>query len=467
MPADILKEIVLQKEQEVQGLYQQYSIEQLQKEVAVFPLSFYKELDKKAEQGIPFVITEFKRKSPSEGWINQHTSVAEQAQAYRDKGASAMSVLTDTPYFGGTYEDLSQASMALKGSSVLLLQKDFVIDPIQVYLARKNGANLILLIAAILEVEQMKALKELAERLGMGVLAEVHSLGEYHKVQELSFPVIGVNNRDLTNFKTALNCCNYIAQHIDHQGHIIAESGMGSALDLGIAQQHAQGFLIGTSLMRYHASVPFEALTSIPFFFKACGIRTPKVLKQLTQQDSPDLVGINFSPISKRRGEDGWLEGKNLPKNAVAVFKNNPLEEIEKTIQKYGFNYAQLYTSDITLDFAKQLKCKIILAVSISSEKDWQDALEYAPYIDLFLLDGAQPGSGKPIEAQIPQNFPYPFLLAGGMNKDNLSRVENYENCIGVDMASGIEVDGKVDLAKIRQVQQVLQEVDVPKALSS
>ena len=132
---------------------------------------------------------------------------------YKKLGASAVSILTDYDYFGGSHKDLKEASDYLKDTDILVLNKEFIIDEIQLYLARKNGADLVLLIAAILDTEKFSILKNLAESLGMGVLAEVHSIAEYQKIAYLNCTVIGVNNRDLNTFKTALNNCNFIAHH--------------------------------------------------------------------------------------------------------------------------------------------------------------------------------------------------------------------------------------------------------------
>lgn len=445
---NILDKIVAYKKEEVNAFHQAHDLDQLKKEVVPSPLSFYDTIDAKAQADDYFIITEFKRKSPSEGWINQELSVEEQVTTYREKGTSAISVLTDTVSFGGGYEDLQVATKTLEGTGILVLQKDFVIDPIQIYLARKFGANMILLIAAILSADEMAKLKAIAESLNMGVLAEVHSLEEYEKIQHIDFPVIGVNNRNLNNFKTSINCCNYIAQRISHQGHIIAESGISGALDLRITQQHARGFLIGTSLMRNSKQLDFKTLTQKRYFFKACGIRTTEFLKQ----ETADLIGVNFSSISKRKVDEAWLSLEAVPGNAVAVFKENTKAEINEVVQKYGFRYVQLYADDFDVEYVKTIRQKVILAISVKSEQDLALAEQYAPYIDLFILDGAKPGSGEQIESTIPQDFPYPFLLAGGMNASNLDRVKQYTNCIGVDMASGIETNGQVDAQKIHQV---------------
>jgi phosphoribosylanthranilate isomerase len=277
-------------------------------------------------------------------------------------------------------------------------------------------------------------------------------LEEYQTIAHLNFPVVGVNNRDLATFKTSLNCCNYIARNMGRQGLLVAESGMANALHLRIASQHAQGFLIGTSLMRM-ANLNFGHAFQKGYFLKACGIRTPELL----QAQTADLIGINFSPISKRRGEEGWLNKEQVPANAVAVFKNNTEEDVLQVIAKHSFQYVQLYADDFGPAFVKNIKQRVILAISVKSEADLALAEAYAPYIDCFILDGAQPGSGQGIQMAIPADFPYPFFLAGGMNAQNAHLAKNYTNCIGIDTASGIETEGKVDAEKIKAIKMALQ----------
>ncbi|MCC6414054.1 MAG: indole-3-glycerol-phosphate synthase TrpC, partial [Saprospiraceae bacterium] len=132
----ILNTIAALKRLEIAALYERYDLADLKRRATKAPVL----LSDAMHQRRPFFIAEFKRKSPSEGWINEHADVAQQALAYRDAGAGAVSVLTDTPHFGGSYDDLAHASHALAGSGVLVLQKDFVLDPIQIFLARLHGA---------------------------------------------------------------------------------------------------------------------------------------------------------------------------------------------------------------------------------------------------------------------------------------------------------------------------------------
>lgn len=255
----ILAKIVESKKGEIKQLHKQHDLAALQMQfpenASTTPL-FYRRLAEARAAGQPFFITEFKRKSPSEGWINQHANLPAQVLAYAQAGAGAISVLTDEPFFGGSYDDLQLAAQTLanlkrstsKAQTPLLLQKDFVLDPIQIYLARLHGADLILLIAAILEPDRLDFLRKTAESLGMGVLVEVHDAEELHKIHHLDFPVLGVNNRDLRTFRTALNRVNVVGVKAKPR-LLIAESGIRDYRDFQMVRC-ADGFLIGTGLDR-------------------------------------------------------------------------------------------------------------------------------------------------------------------------------------------------------------------------
>ncbi|MEI6407942.1 MAG: hypothetical protein WCR52_01045 [Bacteroidota bacterium] len=475
----ILDRIVEHKKLEINQLYQQYDISSLKKEAercflegsndARMPL-FYQALSQKRETGQAFFISEFKRKSPSEGWINQHADLPARLSAYARAGASAISVLTDSTFFGGSYDDLKKAHQTLHQlfpadadtARPLLLQKDFILDPIQIYVAKCTGADIILLIAAILEPETLENLRQCAEAIGLGVLVEVHDEAELSKIQHLNFPVLGVNNRDLKTFRTALNRVNALRKQAGKR-FIIAESGVKDYRDFQIVRQ-ADGFLIGTSLMQTNEnqSVESEASQNPPTFnerfqsqgrllFKACGIRNPEHV----HDDIADFIGVNFSPKSKRRYD------RSLPlqptERSVAVFYHNSEDEIREILTAYPFKIVQLYVGDVSLDFIKSLKQKVILACAVRAHEDLSALETFASEVDLFILDGAQPGSGQGIETAIPSDFPYPFLLAGGINTDNLEQIVKYQQCIGVDIASGIETNKNIDVLKIKTIQSRLK----------
>lgn len=150
------------------------------------------------EPGKAGIIAEFKRQSPSRGRLNMDSDPAEVAVAYQEAGVSMMSVLTDRKFFGGSFRDLSAAREACPG--LPLLRKDFIIDPYQVHEASAYGADMILLIAAILGKQELSDLAEEARALGMHVLLEVHNAVELEKyVPSIKF--VGVNNRDLKTFR--------------------------------------------------------------------------------------------------------------------------------------------------------------------------------------------------------------------------------------------------------------------------
>ena len=500
MSKNILDTIVESKKQEIGRLHQQFDPESLRAKIsdnkdAPSPIpGFYQNLAETRTNGVPFFIAEFKRKSPSEGWINRDADLPSQIRTYAEAGAGAISVLTDEPFFGGNYADLKLAAETLSRlrstvhrlpSTVyhppsvvhrppLLLQKDFILDPIQIYLAKLHGADIILLIAAILEPERLDFLKKTAESTGMGVLVEVHDAEELAKIQHLDFPVLGVNNRDLKTFRTALNRVNVLSANggrgtVDGQKRfIISESGIRDYRDFQ-AVSGADGFLIGTGLMRSSAESKVRHTFSEHFqsqgrfLFKACGIRTGGMLHELSEAvtssrrlTTPDYAGINFSPVSKRRIDEQTFQVlKNLKtSNAIAVFYKNAESEIRKILEQYPFRAVQLYAGDVTPGFVRSLKQRVLLAVRVVDDMDWSDICEqnsepFATDVDFLILDGRAPGSGQRTGTSIPADFPYPFLLAGGLNEHNLEAILQYKNCIGVDIASGIETDGEVDQQKI------------------
>lgn len=453
---NILDKIVLSKQSEIKQLYQDYNIDELRAQAQPTGHSFYANLARAREAQQPFFICEFKRKSPSEGWIDEHADLPKQLNGYVQAGAGAISVLTDGPFFGGSYDDLRLAAATLATAGPhrpLLLQKDFILDEIQLYLARAAGADMILLIAAILDADRLQALREVAESLGMGALVEVHDQEELDKIKHLDFPVLGINNRDLKVFRTSLNRVNVLSRQANGR-FVISESGIHNYRDFAVVR-HADGFLIGTGLMRQGAE-SLKKLNERRPLFKACGIRSADI----NAFAAADFLGINFSPVSKRRIPLDILDQiKPFPANAVAVFYQNSEAEIVEILEKYPFQRVQLYAGDVTPEFVRRIKRKILLAVRVRTKADLEIAETYASDIDLFILDGAAPGSGTLIpESVIPANFPYPFLLAGGIHADNLHLTQAFEHCIGVDMASGIETDGRVDAAKIELIAAQLRQ---------
>ncbi len=201
------------------------------------------------------IIAEFKRRSPSRGVINETASLDEVVSGYCRNGVSAVSVLTEPVFFGGSNDDLRSAG---KHCDVPLLRKDFIIDPWQLYEARALGADAVLLIAAVLGKKMVAELSETASLLGLKVLLEVHSERELDTISPF-IDVIGVNNRDLETFRVDTDLSLKLAPYLPPDLARISESGIESAEVIkSLRAAGYDGFLIGDYFMRQ--SDPAEAL---------------------------------------------------------------------------------------------------------------------------------------------------------------------------------------------------------------
>ncbi len=195
------------------------------------------------------IIAEIKRASPSKGVINDKIDVAETARNYEKGGACCISVLTEEDRFGGTLEDLKQARNAVETP---ILRKDFIFDEFQIYEAAEAGADVILLIAAMLDDETLVNLHELAEnKLGLDAVVEVHTLEELERVKKTNAKIIGINNRDLHTFKVSLDVSRELIKHAPENALMITESGITTRNEiLELRELGFAGYLIGETLMR-------------------------------------------------------------------------------------------------------------------------------------------------------------------------------------------------------------------------
>jgi indole-3-glycerol phosphate synthase len=195
------------------------------------------------------IIAEIKRASPSKGVINDKIDIAATAQSYERGGACAISVLTEEDFFAGSLSDLQTVVNAV---SLPILRKDFIFDEFQVYEAAANGADIVLLIAALLDDKDLLNLYRLAEQeLGLDVLLEVHTLEELARAVATGAKIIGVNNRDLHSFRVSLDVSRDLIKHAAPDALMIAESGLQTREDLvELKDLGFSGFLIGETLMK-------------------------------------------------------------------------------------------------------------------------------------------------------------------------------------------------------------------------
>ncbi|MEM0938729.1 MAG: indole-3-glycerol phosphate synthase TrpC [Bacteroidota bacterium] len=243
---DILSEIVAHKRKEVASQKELYPIKLLEKSIFFegHPVSLKRYIQREDKSGI---IAEIKRKSPSKGIINQYVSIERTSIGYMQAGASGLSILTDKNYFGGSIEDLK---VARSFNFCPILRKDFMVDEYQIVEAKSIGADVILLIAAVLDKQEIEKLGTLARSLGMEVLLEVHSEEELKKVTD-KIDLIGVNNRNLKTFETDVKTSKDLIDDIPSDFVKVTESGLHSPEVVNdLKAVGFQGFLIGEMFMK-------------------------------------------------------------------------------------------------------------------------------------------------------------------------------------------------------------------------
>jgi len=246
-----LNRIVETKKQEVARLAETFNLAEVEQQIAQLPpcRGFEQALREGNRHRELALISEVKKASPSKGLIREDFHPVELASAYEAAGADCISVLTDVEYFQGSNQYLSDIAKAVK---LPLLRKDFIIDEKQIYEARLIGADCILLIVAILTDEQISSFHDLAKRLGMDVLVEVHDQAELERVLALDkATLIGINNRNLHTFETSLETTANLIKLMPPHVLKISESGILSREDYEYVRSvSAEGLLIGEHFMR-------------------------------------------------------------------------------------------------------------------------------------------------------------------------------------------------------------------------
>lgn len=253
-PRHILEKIVWEKDREITTARERMPLEQLKSKVAQLPPAKDFLAALRSAPVTPAVIAEVKKASPSKGVIREDFDPVAIARAYAAGGASCLSVLTDKTFFQGGFEVLVEVRDSVE---LPLLCKDFILSPYQLYQARAAGADAALLIAAILSDQDLRYLRKVAAALGLTVLVEVHDAKEMERVLQLGgFPLIGINNRDLTTFETNLATTEGLMTEFgdrlkEHGVLLVSESGLFERSDLDRVQSAgAAAVLVGEALMR-------------------------------------------------------------------------------------------------------------------------------------------------------------------------------------------------------------------------
>ena len=401
------------------------------------------------------IIAEFKRRSPSAGTIRGNLSVDEVARRYERGGACAISVLTDEAHFGGSIGDLR---IARSTTTLPILRKDFIVDPIQVYEAAIAGADAVLLIVAALEPTELATLRGLAEdELGLDALIEVHDSDELRRAVRAGARIIGVNNRDLRTFRTSLETSERLIAERPRGTLMISESGLQNAQSLRrLHELGFDGFLIGETLMR--ASDAEKALRdlignahvqrALPIQIKICGITNARDAKACIDLGA-QMIGLNFYPQSPRyiQPEVARPIVETLPTGtrSVGVFVDGDADAIRKTANIAGLRCVQLHGNfppGITRELAGEFH--VIRAFATHTHFRPEDVSLFPncdALIDAYHAD-LRGGTGQTCnweDARAALSFARFLILSGGLNPQNVGPAIKAVAPHAVDVCSGVE----------------------------
>ena len=396
-------------------------------------------------------ILEIKRASPSKGAIWSAADTAAVARGYAGV-ADALSVLTDTRFFGGSLADLSAARSNFDGP---ILAKDFFVDPRQVVEARLAGADAVLVMLSVLDDAAARAMIAEARRFGIDALVEVHDEAEMRRALALGAPLIGINNRDLRDLSIDLATTQRLAA-LAPDRLLVSESGISTRADVERLSPHADGFLVGSALMQ--ASDPAEAARALVFGrVKLCGVNR---VEDVAAARAATHIGLLFVPESPRavtlEQARTLLGGAAKP---VGVFRNAPVRVVAEAAHALPLVAVQLH-GDEDFDDLRTLRlmlpedCEIWKAVPVG-----QSVPGTCEAADRLLFDSGTGGSGRTFDWTRIREHPAlaQSFIAGGIGPDNVSealRLETY----GLDVGSRVDArPGLKSPEKIRAVFEALR----------
>jgi indole-3-glycerol phosphate synthase/phosphoribosylanthranilate isomerase len=404
-----------------------------------------------AQRGARFVM-EVKRASPSQGALRGQVDPAAVARAYRG-AADAISVLTDGPYFGGSFEDLAAVRREFDGP---ILAKDFIVDPRQVPEARLHGADAVLVILSVLSDAEAAAAMAVARRLGMDVLVEAHDEAEVRRAVLLGATIVGINNRDLKTLKVDLATTERLARLVPKGTLVVAESGIEDRADVERLAPHADAFLVGSSLMR--AADPALAARALAFGrVKICGLTDARDAGTAAEEGASfaGLVMVPNTPRAVTRDQaTAVADAVSIP--IVGVFRDEKPMQVAATARALGLHAVQLHGEEDAA-YIKGLRALLPEATEIwAAGAVGRDLPEPRAGADRTLFDtqmaGRSGGTGKVFDWSRLEGRPElsQAVLAGGLKPAN-ARAAAEVGAYALDVGSGVEAaPGRKDPGKLR-----------------
>jgi indole-3-glycerol phosphate synthase/phosphoribosylanthranilate isomerase len=445
--ADVLAEILARKRRDVAARFAGVALADLRAAAAPTSRSLRAAL---ARPGARFVM-EVKKASPSAGPLAA-VDAAAQARAYAG-AADAISVLTDTPFFGGSLDDLRAVRAAFEGP---LLAKDFVVDPRQIVEARIAGADAVLVMLSVLADDAARVMLAEAARLRMDVLVEAHDKAEARRAVALGAPLIGINNRDLKTLNVDLATTERLAGLVPPDRVLVAESGIASRADIARLAPYADAFLVGSSLMR--AADPAAAARALAFGrVKVCGLTGAADAGRADAAGATwaGMVMVPDTPraVTLREAEPIAAAAGSAAK--VAVFRNAPLPAVAEAARALALDAVQLHGAE-DAEYIRSLRARLPQTVEIwAAGAVGREVPEPRPGADRTLFDtlvgGRCGGAGIAFDwnrirgrAELDR-----ALVAGGLTPANAADAARL-GAYGLDVGSGVEAaPGRKDPAKL------------------
>ncbi|PNS16389.1 Multifunctional tryptophan biosynthesis protein [Sphaceloma murrayae] len=452
------------------------------------------------------LMAEIKRASPSKGIIALSACAPAQAKTYAQAGASVISVLTEPDWFKGSIEDLKYVRQALQGmpNRPAILRKEFVFDEYQILEARLAGADTVLLIVKMLDTQTLVRLYKYSQSLGMEPLVEVNNVDEMEVAVRLGSKVIGVNNRNLTNFEVDMETTSRLMSMVPKETIVCALSGISGPSDVQPYLQNGVGaVLVGEALMRAEDTASFIAellggsvdslkqVCQAQPMVKICGTRTVEAAKVAIEAGA-DFVGIilvkgrkRYVPSQTAQAISEVIHSTYRPSHSahpksresqlpetyfqfganrtlrrhnrallVGVFQNQPLEYVLEQCQALGLDVVQLHGAE-PLEWATVIPVPVIRAFHVGDP-----GLATSGYHALPLVDSGVGGSGERVDLGdvkdlLDKRHDLNIMLAGGLSPDNVRDVmdglgERLSRVAILDVSSGVEEGNEQSLIKIK-----------------
>lgn len=457
----ILDQIVARTRSDLEQRKQEVSLAEIQERAAAQPAARNALAALQAQKRV-HVIAEVKRASPSKGLLAPHFDPVGLAQTYERSGASLISVLTEPHFFQGSPAYLSAIKEAVR---LPVLCKDFLFDEYQVYEARAWGADLILLICAMLDDTSLRALLNLSHRLGMHCLVETHNAEEVRRAVAVGARIIGVNSRDLRTFQMHPGLIRELRPLIPADCALVAESGIHSAADARrLARYDVQALLVGESLVTSNdISAQLTNLlrgANADVQIKICGLSQKEHLRTAVEAGT-DLFGLVFYKPSQRyiipaqaRELVQSLEERRVQVEATGLFVNEEADFINEIAEEVGLDIVQLHGHEPP-EFCQSIKRPVLKALHMDGPLDPALLQAYQATSWRLLLDTPTPGWGGSgtthnwsLASAIAQQ--QRVILAGGLHPANVREALHTVHPWGVDVSSGVETDKRKDESKIR-----------------